>query len=60
MMKIEGFHKQLHEELFFQLILILKDIIFWLVLVRKPSIWSEGPFYAPPPGGWPPEAKILT
>jgi hypothetical protein len=34
MMKVEGFHKRLQQEFFFQLISILKDIIIWLVLVR--------------------------
>jgi hypothetical protein len=47
MMKVEGFPKRLQQEFFFQLISILKDIIIWLVPVRKPSRWSEGPSAAP-------------
>jgi len=45
-MKVEGFPKRLQQELFFQLISILKDIIIRLLPVRKPSIWSEGPSQA--------------
>jgi hypothetical protein len=55
--EVEGFHKRLQQEFFFQLVSILKDIIIWLILVRKPSRWPEGPLATPPAGGWPPEAQ---